>query len=379
MLEKLKIKGREVFEKLAIQDSKIYAPLMQLPSTTDVAVTKEEVAPFVQCEHVLVFVNGAFRPEVSTLPVDPKVMAVTLEEGMKLFGNFLGRSLQDAIEGDVKFLSAHNLAAHTTGALIYLSPGAELLSPVQILHYMKGDCHGAFPRLHLVMGKGASASLIETWGGLGSGIWQNGVFEASLDAGAHLDFSSLQRSYNFFSCRSHNFRASLKRDANLKYGSFKENTAISHEEIFIDLNGENCEASLIGGWSLKESEALKTCVEVQHKAENCRSRQLFKGVLSDRSKSLFRGKIFVEPEAQKTDAFQLNQNLLLGEECRADAEPNLEIFADDVKASHGATTGALDEETLFYMKARGISEEQGSKILVQGFLKEIFDEMGVSS
>ena len=124
---------------------------------------------------------------------------------------------------------------------------------------------------------------------------------------------------------------------------------------------------------LKDKREAHVNVRVEHLAPHCRSNQLFKGVLTDFSRSSFEGKIYVDQIAQKTEAFQLNSNLLLSDRAHADSKPNLEIFADDVKASHGATVGQLNAEELFYMKTRGITQEEASNLLVFGFAQEILD------
>ena len=124
---------------------------------------------------------------------------------------------------------------------------------------------------------------------------------------------------------------------------------------------------------LDEKQEAHTHVLVDHQAPSCQSNQFFKGVLTDLARSSFEGKIYVRREAQKTMAYQLNRNLLLSERANADSKPNLEIFADDVKASHGATIGQLDEEQLFYLRTRGYSQEEARNILVYAYVKEVLD------
>jgi Fe-S cluster assembly protein SufD len=141
----------------------------------------------------------------------------------------------------------------------------------------------------------------------------------------------------------------------------------------VAMSGENSEALLHGLLTLKDRREAHNNILIDHQAPHCRSNQLFKGVLSDVSRSSFEGKILVRQEAQKTEAFQLNNNLLLSERANADSKPNLEIFADDVKASHGATIGQLNAEHLFYLKTRGLRDIEAKKLLVNGFCREILD------
>ena len=127
--------------------------------------------------------------------------------------------------------------------------------------------------------------------------------------------------------------------------------------------------SMVCGCWTKKRES-HTNVHIEHQAPHCRSHQLFKGVLTDVSRSSFEGKIYVKQAAQKTEAYQLNNNLLLSDRANADSKPNLEIFADDVKASHGATVGQLDAEQLFYLRARGFTDNDAKNLLVDGYAKE---------
>ena len=130
---------------------------------------------------------------------------------------------------------------------------------------------------------------------------------------------------------------------------------------------------------LKEKREAHTHVIVDHQAPHCRSRQLFKGILDDLSSSSFEGKILVRQAADKTDAFQLNNNILLSDRANADSKPNLEIFAPDVKASHGATVGQLDNELLFYLKTRGFSDKAAKNILIYGFCQDVVDLVDIPS
>ena len=139
----------------------------------------------------------------------------------------------------------------------------------------------------------------------------------------------------------------------------------------IELLEENSEALLQGLWRLKEKKECHTHTLVQHLAPHTRSRQHYKGVLQEEAKSSFTGKIYVHPEAQKTEAYQLNNNLLLSPQSKAYSKPNLEIFADDVKASHGATIAQLNAEDLFYLQSRGLTKKEAQEFLIEGFCKEL--------
>ncbi len=150
-------------------------------------------------------------------------------------------------------------------------------------------------------------------------------------------------------------------------------------DYHVILAGENAEALLNGVWMLADKREAHIHIFIDHQAPQCRSYQLFKGVLNDFSRSSFEGKIMVRQAAQKTEAFQLNNNLLLNDHAHADSKPNLEIFADDVKASHGATVGQLDIEQLFYMKTRGFPEEEAKNLLIYGFAEQVIQMIPLES
>jgi Fe-S cluster assembly protein SufD len=169
------------------------------------------------------------------------------------------------------------------------------------------------------------------------------------------------------------FRGVLKKNCSLDVVNVNNGSATMRTDFRVVMKGENSDASLSSLSMLGEKRESHSYVIIDHQAERCRSRQLFKSVLSDRSRSSFEGKILVRKEADKTDAFQLNNNLLLSDLANADSKPNLEIFADDVKASHGATVGQLDPEQVFYLKTRGFSLKESKKLLIGSFAKEVLD------
>jgi Fe-S cluster assembly protein SufD len=171
----------------------------------------------------------------------------------------------------------------------------------------------------------------------------------------------------------HNTTITLKRNSCFEHVSYIEGNCRS--TFRVALAGEGASIKLQGLWRLKNSEQTAIRVMMEHLAPHCHSLQKFKGVLSDTSKSHFEGKILVRPIAQKTEAYQINNNLLLGEYALARSKPNLEIFADDVKASHGATTSQVDKEHLFYLKSRGLSESLAKELLVTGFCQEILNQI----
>lgn len=236
------------------------------------------------------------------------------------------------------------------------------------------------PRILLFAGSQSQIEMVATTAALsGDGWCSNGVIDLSIEEGAqvHLSQTSVQEPENSWHFEA--LRAVLKRDSKLVAVSATDGSQTVRHDYRVALAGENAEGLLNGMWHLKGKREAHSHVLMEHEAAHCRSMQLFKGALHDRSRSSFEGKIYVHSEAQKTDAFQLNQNILLDEGANADSKPNLEIFADDVKASHGSTVGRLDPEQIHYMQTRGISEAEAKKLLVEGYCREVIDMIPVAS
>ena len=143
----------------------------------------------------------------------------------------------------------------------------------------------------------------------------------------------------------------------------------------IEVNGENCTSNLNGAYLLKNRQHVDNHTIVDHKVPNCNSNEMYKGVIDDNSTAVFNGKVFVRKDAQKINAFQSNGNVLLTDDAAINSKPELEIYADDVKCSHGSATGPLDEEAVFYLRARGLSEKSARKLLVSAFVQEVFDRI----
>jgi Fe-S cluster assembly protein SufD len=193
--------------------------------------------------------------------------------------------------------------------------------------------------------------------------------DAALEEGAFFSHLEISKANMLLS----DFKATLKTKATLKHLALTNRGYLTRNRLRIALLGEGADALLQGLWNLGESHQCHTHAHIEHAAPSCHSLQKFKGVLQGQAQSSFEGKIYVHPEAQKTEAYQLNHNLLLSEGAAAHAKPNLEIFADDVKASHGATMSEVDGEQLFYLQSRGLTKESARALLVRGFIQEILD------
>lgn len=354
--------------------------------STDSNVRPEQIEPYIlpECQQsVIVLVNGRYSAQLSRTESLPKRIVVSdLIEASQSFGAFLNNQWTKSVKEEIDPFAAANSALHSDGVFVYIPPKTVLETPIQLLTIV--DAQNAsmliMPRIHLFCGAHSQISLAATQGVLsGQEFCVNQVTDLNVEENAHLQYTQTicglpENAWHFDA-----FRASLKKNSTLKTVGVTDGSVSVRNDYKVMLVGENAEATLNGVCMLNGKHEVHTHVLIDHQAPSCRSMQLFKGVLNDASKSSFEGKILVRQAAQKTNAFQLNNNLLLSNEATANSKPNLEIFADDVKASHGATVGQLDEEQIFYMKTRGHSAKEAQNILVYGFCQEILNMLTIPS
>lgn len=334
-------------------------------------------------QSVVVFINGQFSQEHSRLEAIPaRVVCETLSNGMKTYGNFLNNQLAKSLKEETDPFVAANLAIHSDGLFLYVPPKTVVGVPIQLLNVIAADEMPMLitPRAQIFVGMQSELSLISTKAVLsGDKYAVNMAVEIAVEESAHVryfqDACGIKENIWYFDA----LRATLKRESTLKTVNVTTGAATTRFDYRISLLGSQAEAMLNGVWMLDHKNEAHIHVLVDHQAPNCRSMQLFKGALGGFSRSSFEGKILVRQAAQKTEAFQLNNNLLLSDRATADSKPNLEIFADDVKASHGATVGQLDPEQIFYMKTRGFSDAAAKNLLVFGFCQEVIDLISVTS
>lgn len=349
---------------------RLYDIKLSLKAST---LTKEDVQPHIlpeSRESYIVFANGRFNKELSKLP--PKVVILPLQEALKTYGPFLQGRLTKSIKDETDPFAVLNLALQQEGLFCYLPPKLKLETPLQMIHFGSGASSYHPARLNFFCSSGSELCTIST-------VVGEGVHHISIDVALEEQacFSQLQTSQGdmLFS----DFRATLKSNATLKHLALTTSGLLTRNRLKLFLLGENSHALLQGLWHLSQNHQCHTHVHVEHAAPYSRSLQKFKGVLKEQSQSSFEGKIYVHPEAQKTEAYQINNNLLLSESAVANAKPNLEIFADDVKASHGATMSEVDEEQLFYLQSRGLCQEKARALLIHGFIQEVLDQIPYAS
>ncbi|HSX03961.1 MAG TPA: Fe-S cluster assembly protein SufD [Rhabdochlamydiaceae bacterium] len=321
----------------------------------------------------LVFVNGEFSKELSDLRALPKQLVILpLADAYQTYGSFLHGRLEKTLKSETNPFACLNLAFETKGLFVFVPPKVHVETPIHCIHLIATEKKELFsPRVQLFIGQGSHVKWISTTQTLNdSGSFSNSVMDCSLEEGSQLELTNLttlgNNTWHFDS-----LRATLKKESHLQAICFNQGGKSLRQDFHIQLQGEYAEAKLKGAALLKEQRQTHTHVYMGHLAPHTHSSQLFKTILDETARSSFEGKIYVCKEAQKTEAYQSNHNLLLGEHAMAYSKPNLEIFADDVKASHGATISKLKEDDLFYLKTRGLSQEMAKKLLISAFSQEI--------
>lgn len=336
----------------------------------------ESILP--ECEHShIIFVNGHFSPELSDITaLPPQTALLSLDKALRTHSSFLQSRLSRSLKEEKDPFALLNLALQSEGAFVYVPPKLETAVPLQCLHVLTGDVPQLIsPRLHLVLGSNSSMRCILTTHQVSKDVSHCVLptAEISLEDGANLDILNLIDTMPAWHFET--LRAQLKKNAKLNSLSVHFGGKVVRQSYLVQLKGENSEVNLNGLWMLDGRRTAHTHAIVEHEAPHTRSMQRFKGVLGDTAKSSFEGKILVRPEAQKTEAYQINNNLILSQGAIANSKPNLEVFADDVKASHGATVSQLDDEQLFYLSARGIDLFSAKHLLIGGFCREMIDRI----
>ncbi len=327
----------------------------------------------------LTFVNGRFAPGLSSIRGFPEGSRLESLRGVihaepQTLREILGRPETQA--GNV--FSAFNTAAFADGAYVRVARNARLERPIEILHLSSGagQPHIAQPRHLIRVGKGASACLIERHLSPGdSRCFNNSVMEVELDAEADLQHVRIQQeSPQAFHMNSQFVRqgaGSSYRGTGVALGG-----AWSRNDIGVAFDGEGATADLRGLYVVGDGQLSDHHIDVRHAVPGCTSREDFRGVLNGRGRGVFDGRILVARQAQKSDARLSNANLLLSRQAEIDTKPQLEIFADDVKCSHGTTVGQIEDDALFYLRSRGIPQAQARQMICLGFARAVFENSG---
>jgi Fe-S cluster assembly protein SufD len=323
----------------------------------------------------VVIVNGIFSRKLSTLnAISTGITVRALSEGTSDIPNAVEELIGKVAPADAAF-TALNAAFMQDVVLIHVGKDAVLETPIHIMHVNVGVNvrQASHPRIIIKSERNSKAVVIESFfSNKDSEYLTNAVTEVVLEEGAYLAHYKLQReSTSGFHVGTTSVRQG--RSSNYVSFSFATGAALSRTNIFTVLDGEAATCTLNGLYMVDGKQHVDHQTKIEHVQPYCPSHEVYKGILDGESHGVFNGKVYVHPEAQKTDGKQSNNNLLLSDRARIDTKPQLEIFADDVKCTHGATVGRLDEVGLFYMKSRGIGDERARQLLTYAFAADVLE------
>ena len=361
----------------SINLSHLTAPDFQAP--TLVTLIQEDLAPFIypdQHSLRLVFINGRYSPDhssISKLPEGATICNLADEYDNPLVQEHLGKL---APTSDLAFTALNTAFLHD-GAFIHIPPNIVLESPLHLLFITQSAKTpiASHPRTLIIAEENSQLSLIETFAGIGTGTYlTNAVTEIVAQNNANIDHVRLELE-NDSGIHIANLQANLGRSSNLTSHNFTIGGAFVRNDISAHLCGEGSEATVNGLYVLEDNQHLDNYTLLEHAEPHCPSHELYKGILGGSARALFRGKILVHQKAQHTDAYQQNENILLSDNARVNTKPQLEIYADEVKCSHGATIGQLDENALFYLQARGIPKSESKRMLLRAFADDVVNRV----
>ena len=363
------------------------APILELPLETTSSGLAHGITPELVSRLSadlggirLVFINGHLAAELSRVPELPAGVMVSnfaavLSEGPERVERFFSR-----VPGQNHAFAAFNDALAEDGAFIHLAPGTSLDEPIELIFLVDtgGSPLLSSPRSVVLAETGSWATIVETYAGIDGEVYcTNAVTDVILGDGAHIEHYKVQNEADTA------FHVALLKveqgsDSWFSSHSFMLGARIARHEVRVSLGGSGAEVNLDGLYLPQGDQLHDNTIFVDHIATDATSHQLYKGVLDERGHGIFNGQIMVRPGADGSDANQKNKNLILSDGAEVDTRPRLEIYADDVKCTHGAAVGQLDEEAVLYLRTRGLSQEEARSMLVTAFIHEMVDRVDLA-
>ncbi|GAC1516801.1 MAG: Fe-S cluster assembly protein SufD [Gemmatimonadaceae bacterium] len=337
---------------------------------------------FGQSWPTVVFVNGRHAPALSSADALPAGVRVRpLADALREMPELVERHLTKITAPDASAFTALNTAFMTDGAVIHVGTGVRVSTPIHLLHVTDAAAARVtvHPRNLVIADANADVTVIESYVALGNASYfTNAVTEIAVGDGATVRHYKIQQeSPRAFHVGTAEARQG--RDSHYISFSFATGAALARTNVYTTLAGAGCGATLNGLYMIDGDQHCDHQTRIEHVEPHCYSREVYKGILDGASHGVFNGKVYVHPAAQKTDGKQTNNTLLLSDRARVDTKPQLEIFADDVKCTHGATVGRLDATSLFYMKSRGIGAELARKLLTYAFAADVLETIEVDA
>jgi Fe-S cluster assembly protein SufD len=352
------------------------APLAAKPDAGAIAEAKKNDVLTNIGAREIVFVNGAFVAELSNLKGLEKGLSISTLSDALAADAMLPQLLAGLNPSKYDAVFALNTAALNEGVVIDVAPGAQVTKPIHIRHIVTGTSPvSVFGRVVVKAGKKSQATVLQSHSGPDAVAYQtNTVLQLSVADDAELDVVRVQTEGDKAIHLSMMIGAAGSQ-SRVRSFTLTTGASVSRHTVPFAFAGRDIRASISGATLLRNKQHADMTLEVDHALPGGESRELFKTVLDDETRGVFQGLIIVRPDAQKTDGRMMSAALLLGESAEMDNKPELEIFADDVQCAHGATTGALDDDLMFYLRARGIPKKEAESLLIQSFFGEAIEQI----
>ncbi|MGO4292280.1 Fe-S cluster assembly protein SufD [Chitinophaga sp. RAB17] len=351
--------------------------LLTTATPVSAAVAESKAIPELDCYRI-VLVNGHLQADQSTLPEGKGITVGAMSANTTAPGFVTYFNEQKHLAGES--MAQLNTALFADGLYIELAANTVLDKPVHIVHVYSCTAHAVIQPRHLwVLNRSAAATIIESsvHPETAAVAFANSVLETVILENAELWHYNVQQGEESFR-EVHTTAAQQHKDSRYHHFNFTlPNTPFTRNNLSVALNGSHTETNLNGLYIASKHQHVDNHTFMDHIMPDCNSNELYKGVLLDNANGVFTGKILVHQEAQKTNAFQQNNNLLLGNKADINSQPQLEIYADDVKCSHGFTAGQFSEESMFYLRSRGIGEDAAKALMVNAFSHDITDAIKV--
>lgn len=364
------------------------SPIAETPFTlagkTDSAMTAETLSGYTyegMGGTQLVFVNGHFQPDLSSQEFPAGVTVSTLSAAMEASPEMIEAQLGRWAKFTTQAFVALNTAALEDGAFVHLERNTVVKEPIHLLFLSTPNAGPtvSHPRTLIIAEANSQATIVESYSGTADTVYfTNAVTEITAAENVVIDHYKVQReSRKAFHVAT--MQLQLARSTNFSSHSVGLGGLLVRNDANAYLGGEGIECTLNGVYLGNDRQIIDNHTEIDHAMPHCNSHEIYKGILDGHSRGVFNGKIFVREDAQKTDAKQTNQTLLLSPTAQIDTKPQLEIFADDVKCTHGATIGQLSDEALFYLRARGISKDNARALLTYAFASDIVSRIKIDA
>lgn len=354
-----------------------------------VEINKDEYASFLLKEKeaiLLVFVNGQLERSQSELDNLPEGLTIkTISEALAddNYQTFVAEQLNKWNTPAGESLVTLNTAFAQNGIFINVESNAVIERPIHLLYLKKGDQQKEVlisPQLLIKAGVSSQVQVVETYtevaGTEEEAYWTNGATRVWVDKNAQVSHYKLQNQTKV-SFQTTNMEVHQERDSTFSTYTIDLGGRLVRNNLSVFLKDQNTYTNMYGIYLANEQQHIDNQSFIDHAFPHCESNELYKGILDDKAVGVFNGKVMVRQDAQKTNAFQQNSSLVLSENAKMDSKPQLEIFADDVKCSHGATIGQLDEEPIYYLRSRGLKEDQAKSLLQFAFLAEVLEAINI--